>query len=355
MAPMTNNAADISRRLAERAEAVCRHFLSAGRREGRYWLVGDVRNTPGRSLYVRLTATPDGAGQAGKWTDGATGEHGDLLDIIALAEGHAHLRDTLDAARSFLRMPAMDAGATSPDVRPRPPAPRGSAESARRLFAASKPLRATLAQRYLARRGLPDLKDCGALRFHPRCHYQPSSDDAPGTRTSWPALIAAVTDLQGVVTGVHRTWLDPVSVAKASVAHPRRAMGALLGNGVRFGAPADVIAAGEGIETILSLRQAMPALPAIAALSAAHLAAMLFPPCMRRLYVALDRDPAGDRAVATLSERAGAAAVELRPLRPVHGDFNDDLCRMGIDGLRATLIRQLHDEDRDRFLGPVPG
>ena len=36
------------------AEAVCRHYLSNGRRQGRYWLVGDVHNTPGRSLYVRL-------------------------------------------------------------------------------------------------------------------------------------------------------------------------------------------------------------------------------------------------------------------------------------------------------------
>lgn len=352
---MTNNAADIARRLAERSEAVCRHFLSAGRREGRYWLVGDVRNTPGRSLYVRLTATPDGAGQAGKWTDGATGEHGDLLDIIALAEGHAHLRDTLDAARRFLRMPATDAGAPSPGLLRPHPAPRGSAEAARRLFAASTPLRATLAQRYLARRDLHVLTGCAALRFHPRCHYRLSADDAPGTRTSWPALIAAVTDLQGVVTGVHRTWLDPVSVAKAPVAYPRRAMGVLLGNGVRIGASGAVMAAGEGIETVLSLRQAIPALPTIAALSAAHLAATLFPPCMRRLYVALDRDPAGDKAAATLSERAGAAAIKLRPLRPVHGDFNDDLCRMGLDGLRSALVRQLDDEDRERFLAAVPG
>jgi hypothetical protein len=36
----------------------------------------------------------------------------------------------------------------------------------------------------------------------------------------------------------------------------------------------DVLAAGEGIETVLSLRQALHFLPAIAALSAAHLAAV---------------------------------------------------------------------------------
>jgi hypothetical protein len=47
-------AADLARRLARDAEAVCRHYLSNGRRAGRYWIAGDAMNTPGRSLYVRL-------------------------------------------------------------------------------------------------------------------------------------------------------------------------------------------------------------------------------------------------------------------------------------------------------------
>ena len=45
------DASDLAHRLGRQAEAVCRHYLSSGRREGRYWLVGDVRNTPGRSMY----------------------------------------------------------------------------------------------------------------------------------------------------------------------------------------------------------------------------------------------------------------------------------------------------------------
>ncbi|CAN0447535.1 unnamed protein product, partial [Phaeothamnion confervicola] len=52
---MSSQAADLAHRLACDAEAVCRHYLSNGRREGHYWLAGDVSNTPGRSLYVRLT------------------------------------------------------------------------------------------------------------------------------------------------------------------------------------------------------------------------------------------------------------------------------------------------------------
>ena len=48
----------------------------------------------------------------------------------------------------------------------------------------------------------------------------------------------------------------------------------------------------------------MPTMPMVAALSAAHLAAILFPVTLRRLYIARDDDPAGDGAMAT-SDRPG--------------------------------------------------
>lgn len=63
---MPDTASDLASRLARDAEAVCRHYLPAGRREGRYWLVGDVENSPGRSLYVRLRGADQGKGAAGK-------------------------------------------------------------------------------------------------------------------------------------------------------------------------------------------------------------------------------------------------------------------------------------------------
>ena len=66
---MIGQAGDLARRLARDAEAVCRHYLSNGCRRGRYWVAGDVRNTPGRSLYVRLHGPEYGPGAAGKWTD----------------------------------------------------------------------------------------------------------------------------------------------------------------------------------------------------------------------------------------------------------------------------------------------
>ena len=196
---MPSQAAELAQRLALEAEAVCRHYLCNGRREGRYWLVGDVANTPGRSLFVRLKGPNSGRGAAGKWTDAATGDHGDLLDLIAMNRGLDRLRDVLDEARSFLALPRP---APKPVTSRQVAVPTGSPDSARRLFAMSQPVSGTIAQSYLRKRGITALHATEALRFHPRCYYRPHAD-AP-TQT-WPALIAAVTDLGGKITGAHRT------------------------------------------------------------------------------------------------------------------------------------------------------
>ena len=157
---MHSPAADIARRLAQDAEAVCRQYLSNGRKQGRYWIVGDVQNTPGRSLYVRLSGPTSGPGAAGKWTDSATGQHGDLLDLIALNLGIATLKDTLGEARRFLSLPQKNRHHAT-----NRPANRGSPEAARRLWAVGKPISGTLAERYLAKRGLTGLGQLDSLRF----------------------------------------------------------------------------------------------------------------------------------------------------------------------------------------------
>jgi hypothetical protein len=163
-------------------------------------------------------------------------------------------------------------------------------------------------------------------------------------------MIAAVTDLDGALTGVHRTWLDPTTCDKADVASPRRAMGHLLGHGVRFGRSGEVMAAGEGIETMLSLRSIMPDMPMIAALSSAHLAAIRFPRILKRLYVARDDDHAGDAAMAILADRAHTERIELVPLSPSLGDHNEDLRLLGCGAMLSALRGQLSSADRDRYL-----
>ena len=66
---MYSETEEVIRALAQNAESVCRAYLPAGRREGSYWIVGDLQNNPGRSLFVRLTGPASGPGAAGKFTE----------------------------------------------------------------------------------------------------------------------------------------------------------------------------------------------------------------------------------------------------------------------------------------------
>jgi hypothetical protein len=333
---MSEQASDLARRLARDAEAVCRRYLSNGRRQGRYWMVGDVRNTPGRSLFVRLKGAHSGKGAAGRWTDAATGDHGDLLDVIRLSCGLTDFRDVADEARRFLALPRFERSFAAGH---RGSSPTRSAEAARRLFGMSQPISGTIVEAYLRRRGITASHGTGSLRFHPRCYYRP---DAHAPTEVWPAMVAAVTDLDGKITGAHRTWLAPDGRGKA--------IGHLLGNAVRFGVAGEIMAAGEGIETMLSLRCVLPTMPMAAALSAAHLAAILVPVSLRRLYVARDDDPAGDGATATLLDRATEAGIEAIALAPQLEDFNEDLRTLGFDALRAAIRIQLAPQDVARFM-----
>lgn len=337
---MQSQASDVAHRLARDAEAVCRQYLSNGRREGAYWLVGDAENSAGRSLYVRLGGPESGKGAAGKWTDAATGEHGDLLDIVRLSRNLASVVEAMDEARLFLSLPRPDP--------PKPiPAPRSSPEASRRLYAMGQPVRGTLAHDYLLGRGITADVRSLPLRFHPNCYHQHGEN---GPREARPALLAAVTDLAGAITGVHRTWLDPAQATKAQLSTPRKAMGKLLGNGVRFGVAHEILAAGEGLETMLSLRTVLTAMPMIAALSSNHLAALLLPAGLRRLYVAVDDDRAGRHAVERLHDREDLNGIELRELVPMQGDFNEDLRRRGPEALIEAIGSQLAPEDAAQFL-----
>ena len=330
------NAANVATALAERAEAVCRRYLPNGRRQGRYWVAGDLDGARGRSLYVRL-APP---GVPGKWTDAATGEHGDLLDIIRHRVCAPTLRTALDEARAFLARPAAPAagGGDAYDA----------TEAARRLWRRCRAIDGTHAEAYLQARGLARCR-FPALRFHPSLVYK----DSGGVRRL-PALVAAVTGdvgerpSHGAVLGVQRTWLDPRSPAQAGVASPRKALGRIFGYAVRFGSPADgaSLLVGEGIETVLSLVTAVPAIAAAAALSAGSLGAFAPPAGVARLVIARDNDPEGERAAERLARRCARAGVAALIVVPEGGDFNDDLLALGSHALAASLAPLFHHPAR---------
>ena len=327
------NAAGITAALGARAEAVCRRYLPHGRRQGRYWVAGDLDGARGRSLYVRLA----GPGTPGKFTDAATGEHGDLLDIIRHRLGGPSLRAALDEARAFLALEP------APDPVPGAAPAAGEAdaydagEAARRLWRRCRAIDGTHAEAYLHARGLARCR-FAALRFHPALRYR---EGASVRRL--PALVAAVTGDAGehpghdAVCGVQRTWLDPRQPAKAGVASPRKALGRVHGFAVRFGRPADTLVVGEGIETVLSIVTALPDTVAAAALSAGSLGAFAPPPGVSRLVIARDNDVEGERAAARLVRRCARTGVAAVVVEPQGGDFNDDLVALGAHALAARL------------------
>ena len=260
-------------------------------------------------------------------TDAATGEHGDLLDLVRHRSRAPTLRAALDEARAFLALPAAPAaGEGSGDS-------YDATEAARRLWRRCRAIDGTHAERYLHARGLARCR-FAALRFHPELRYREGS-----SVRRLPALVAAVTGDDGAVTGVQRTWLDPRSPAKAGVAAPRKALGRIYGLAVRFGRPADgaSLLVGEGIETVLSLVTAVPEVTAAAALTAGSLGAFAPPLGLTRLVIARDNDAEGERAAERLARRCARARVAALVLTPEGGDFNDDLVALGPHALAARV------------------
>ncbi len=340
------NAASVAAALAERAEEVCRRYLPYGRRRGRYWVAGDLDGGRGRSLYVRLA--PPGA--PGKFTDAATGEHGDLLDIIRHRICAPTLRAALDEARAFLARPAAPAAGSGDAY--------DASEAARRLWRRCRAIDGTHAEAYLHARGLARCR-FPALRYHPALLYR----DAGAVRRL-PALVAAVTGGAGerpgpgehpgtgecpdrnAVCGVLRTWLDHRRPAKASVSRPRKALGRVHGFAVRFDDPAaGTLLVGEGIETVLSIVTALPGTVAAAALSAGSLGAFAPPPGIARIVIARDNDDEGERAAERLARRCAQASVAATVIVPRGADFNEDLLTLGPAALAAWTAAALADRE----------
>ena len=265
-------------------------------------------------------------------TDAATSEHGDLLDLIRHRCGALTLRAALTEARAFLALPASPGTGESGAY--------DASEAARRLWRRCRAIGGSHAEAYLHSRGLAHCS-FPALRFHPELFYR---DGASMRRL--PALVAAISGSDGVLTGVQRTWLDPRTPAKAEVYHPRKALGRIHGLAVRFGdIPADSVATllvGEGIETVLSLITAVPSITAAAALSAGSFGAFAPPSGVSRLVIARDNDSEGERAADRLARRCAHAGIDAAVILPERGDFNDDLIALGAPELAARIAPLFH-------------
>jgi hypothetical protein len=160
----------------------------------------------------------------------------------------------------------------------------------------------------------------------------------PPTGTTWPALVALVTchesdTFLGVpvpgthAISLHTTYLARDGSGKAPVEPSRLFAAGLPSKGVVLLTTGEHghhhLGVAEGLETALSLAHAVPSV--WACLNAGNLAELPLPilgkPQM--LTIAVDRDPAGERAANACARRWHAAGVKVRLVMPDQGDVND--------------------------------
>lgn len=110
---------EIKTRLAADVYRVVTHLLPAGRKAGHEWEVGGVGGESGRSLKVRLTGA-----RAGVWSDFATGQGGDLIDLWRVTRGLA-LSETLGEIKLWLGIadPTFEPRRSRAWAKPPPPPP----------------------------------------------------------------------------------------------------------------------------------------------------------------------------------------------------------------------------------------
>lgn len=189
-----------------------------------------------------------------------------------------------------------------------------------RYYADLPSYRGTLGERYLQHRGCAVPPVDGALRFDRRAFHWPTGQRGP-------ALVALASDVRTrAARTLHFTFLAIDGRGKADLQPVRL----LLSRHEKSGAvirlwPDDTVTSGlgvaEGIESALSLAHA--GLPVWAAIDAGNLAALPILDGIDELAIAVDRDPAGERAADALAHRWITAGRRVRLVKPRAGDLND--------------------------------
>lgn len=348
---------DIEEMLKGRVKSLCHELFPNGEEHGHEFRVGSLAGEKGQSLAVHI-----GAARCGTWKDfsgGAVGgrDRGDLLWLIACALFGGELGKAVAWAKSWLNLddgqlradPArierhkleLAAAAERRAAEAAEKAKRSQA-SARKRWHAGMPIAGTIVETYLKGRAI-DFRALGrmpgALRFHPKVQHGYGED-----AIVMPAMLAAVTALDGTHVATHRTWLKPDGSGKAGpedgIAKPKKVLGPFEGAHIPIwkGACGDMplrdIPAGtdvyvsEGIEDGGTAACADPSLRIVAGISVGNIGALQLPPQIGWLVILAQNDPprsdaekALHRAIA--AQRARGRKVKVaRPPRSAGKDLN---------------------------------
>lgn len=187
----------------------------------------------------------------------------------------------------------------------------------------SVPIEGTPAERYLRRRGIK-----GPIPPTMRYGRVPLWID-PRTGKKGPmnhALVAGCQDVNGRVTGIHKTLLR-VDGQLAEVRSPKQSLGQIRGGAVRLGPEASEVIVCEGPEDGLTIHELLPSTSVWVALGTGNMPNMILPSGIKRVLVAGDNDPPGRAAVERACEAFRAQGKHAAAIFPgnAFGDFNDQL------------------------------
>lgn len=243
------------------------------------------------------------------------GAHGDILDWWQKIEGMSFP----DAAERLRR----EAGARpmrEPDFTPQGDDRHGEKRElhARSIWNATKPIGGTVAEAYLrqVRKIGCVLPEC--LRFHPGLRFNPGNSD------ELPAMVAAVTNLPGVIVAIQRTFLERDGSGKAAIENPKRSLGSIARGAVCLAPAGSVVGLAEGVETGLSAMELFR-VPVWCALGS-NLAGVKLPRGVRHVAIFADRGAAGEAAAEKAREAMRLQGRKVTVRFPTIGkDFNDEL------------------------------
>ena len=302
-------ARDLAVMLADRIDALVLAILPAARRSGGYWQVGNVEGDAGRSLYVHRYGV-----KAGRWTDKATGQFGDPLDLVNAA---FFAGQDLRAAFAWARA---SAGPRSRQGRILLPCPGRGSRSASRTSTTKRRSNSPGAS---GERAAPARYPSRNLPAGPRHRLSIAADTQICARAE--ALpnrrYAAGTARRNLRAGWHgHGRATDLSAARRAGQGGRQRAEALAGQDAPWRLPSGAaereLGLAEGIETGLSAME-LHGIPVWAACGS-RMDAIAIPDAVERLVIFADNGRAGAQAAeraATQHERPGRR-VEIKPPPP---------------------------------------
>jgi DNA primase len=158
-----------------------------------------------------------------------------------------------------------------------------------------------------------------SLKFHPALKEEPGPN---GKRRA--ALVAGISNPDGQIVAIQRTFLRPDGLGKASIDRAKRALGARGNGAVRLAPSAKAMGIAEGVETGLSAIE-LYSLPVWCALGSS-LSKVWLPSVAKQIIIFADRGVAGVKAAEEAVREfhaQGRKAVVRFP--EIGDDFNDEL------------------------------